>query len=226
MLTITKPSKRRTALVYIIRFILIIVGLSAIVYAGFGALDWYRTTHNPKPVILPEVINFTDNKPDETPPTEACENYQVLASQPRLIELPTLNRQGCVQRVGVDQNNAVAVPTNIHLAGWFTGSVLPGEKGVSLIVGHVLGRFNDAIFVDLKDIKIDDIIRIQFGDKSWKEFKVVSKDSYTIEQTAREQLRQLDGVESQLTLITCGGTWLPKDQTFDHRVVVRAKFQK
>lgn len=207
----------------VVRWLLVLVGAGLLIFAAYGLWDWSDATRNPNPVIEDVTVTHSVDKPDETKPTQACEDYQVPPSQPRRIEIQSLGVDGCIQKVGIDQNNAIAVPTNIHLAGWYTGSALPGDSGVSIVVGHVLGRYNDAIFDSLGTLKEGDTFRIQFGDMSWKEFEVVSTDDYSIERTATEQFRQLDGVESQLNLVTCGGTWLPDENTYDRRVIVRSK---
>lgn len=199
------------------------IGIALLLYAGVELWRWYGASHNPNPIITTEEITHSVDEPDETPPVEACAAYTVPATQPRQIEIPAIGVSGCIQRVGIDQNGAIAVPNNIHLAGWYTKSAVPGGEGVSLIDGHVLGRYNDAIFANLNSVQPGDTIRIQMGDLEWREFAVLSRDIYTIEQTASEQLRQVEDAEHQLTLITCGGNWLPAEQTYDQRIVVRSK---
>lgn len=204
-------------------WLLILLSIGLLSFAAYGLWDWSNTTRGPEPVIAEDTITHSTDRPDETQPTQACADYRVPPSQPRQIEIPDLQVSGCIQKVGIDQHNAIAVPPNIHLAGWYTDSVLPGEPGVSVVVGHVLGRYNDAIFAQLSTLSVGDVFRIQFGDMSWKEFEVLSTDDYSVEQTATEQFRQLDDVERQLTLVTCGGTWLPDEETYDRRVVVRSE---
>ena len=194
-----------------------------ICFGAWGAWQWWQATHNPNPTILNRTITHSTNEPDETKP-HCDDSYQVPANQPRKIEIPNLKKSGCIQRVGIDQNKAMAVPTNIHVAGWYVNSAVPGEQGVSVIDGHVSGRYEqNAIFANIKDLQKGDVIKVQLGNKSWREFSVVSVDSYSVEQTAKEQMKQLDGVERQLTLITCGGNFDTNSQQYDERVVVRAE---
>lgn len=202
---------------------LLIIGLGLVGYGAWGLWQRYSATHQQNVTIPSEIVTHSTDTPDETVPKDACDNYQVPATQPRKIEINAINVDGCIQRVGIDQNNAIAVPTNIHLAGWYTSSVLPGDAGNSIIDGHVLGRYDDAIFAHLAKLNQGDIIRIQFGDESWKEFKVVEVKSYTIAQAAVELNKQLDGVSNQLTLITCTGTYISQSKTYDQRAIVRAK---
>ena len=88
-----------------------------------------------------------------------------------------------------------------RVAGWYVDSVRPGESGVSLIDGHVSGRYSEALFTGLEKIKAGDLIRVQFGDKSWKEFKVVDKQLIVAKEAGVVMLKQVEDINKQLTLI-------------------------
>lgn len=208
--------------------LIVAVGCLAIGLIGYGLWGlWNRhqAVHDPTVTIPAETVTHSTGMPNETPPEHACSNYHVADSQPRKIEVPSVDISGCIQKVGVDQNNAIAVPTNIHLAGWYVGSALPGEKGVSIIDGHVLGRYQDAIFKALKDIKPGDIIRIQFGDHSWKEFETIDTNSYPVKESKDPLFAQHPTADRQLTLITCSGAFDAKTQSYDRRTIVRAVYK-
>lgn len=221
MLRVTLPKKRPRK-----QFKKIVVPLIAAVFivAGvWGYWDKYKTTHNPIPEIPSAVITNSTSRPDETPLSDVCENYEVADQDPRKIEIESANISGCIHKVGVDQHNNIAVPVNIHLAGWYVESVLPGEKGVSIIDGHVLGRYNDAIFTNLDQVKTGELVKIQFGDESWKEFEIVEIENYSVEEATEELFKTVEDAESQLTLITCGGDYDKDAQTYKERVFVRAR---
>lgn len=200
--------------------IIIIVAAGLLSFGALGMIFVHRETHQQKPVITATTITYSTDTPAETPPVEACEQYVVASNEPRMIEIPSVGVKGCIQRVGVDQHNAIAVPDNIHLAGWYTGSPVPGNDGVSIIDGHVLGRYNDAIFTQLHDLVDGQTIRIQYGDLSWKEFRVISSDSYQVNDVMPYLLEQV--ADQQLNLITCSGTFDGQARTYDERLVVRA----
>jgi len=202
-----------------------VVAISLIVYGGHQLWQRWHYTHNPHPTIAKTIVTHSTSTPDETPNKDTCDDFSVPAWQPRKVIIPSIGVNSCIERVGIDQNHAVAVPTSIYLAGWFTGSALPGQPGVSLIDGHVLGRYNDAIFKDLKNLRAGDTITIQLGDKSLKQFTVQTTSTYPVAQVPVEMLKQLPGVQNQLTLITCGGTFDPHTITYDHRVIVRASLE-
>lgn len=199
------------------------VGLLLLAYGAFGIWQQYQATHQTSVVIPTDPVAYSTDEPDETMPTEACRDYSVADALPRKITIDAIGVDACIQRVGLDQHNAIAVPTNIHLAGWFVDSPLPGEAGNSIIDGHVLGRFGDAVFVDLSSLQVNDIVSIQFGDYSEKKFRVIETQTYTVEQADTELFKQVEGIDRQLSLITCGGVFDTDAQTYDRRVIVRTE---
>ena len=212
----TRPKQK-----HVIRAFVLLLALSLIAYGVWGFWQRYQVTNNPHPVISTDIVTHSTDTPDETKPY-CDDSYVVPSDSPRKIEISSIGVDGCIQRVGIDQHKAMAVPSNIHVAGWFTASVAPGEPGLSIIDGHVLGQYNDAIFANLENLKKNETIRVQLGDMSWKEFTVESVDSYAASSTINEVYKPFDG-ERRLVLITCTGTYDAKNNSYDKRVVVRAK---
>src|SRR6266403_1231650 len=72
----------------------------------------------PTPAPPTHVVTVSTNQPGE----ESVAPYHSTATgaQPKYLRLPSIQAEGFVQAVGVDQHHQVAVPTNIRLAGWFT----------------------------------------------------------------------------------------------------------
>lgn len=194
----------------------------ALVIGGAAAL---RIAEPAPPVVdLPTttIVHSVDD-PDEAPTDSACAEHTAAPGEPRHIALPSLGAAGCVVNVGIDQHGRIAVPGNIHLAGWFVDSVAPGDRGNSILDGHVVGRNGDGIFARLSDLRAGDTVRVELGAGDVREFVVRTVDSYPVAETAAEQFRQLDGVERQLTLITCGGAYDADAGGYDQRVLVRAE---
>lgn len=202
--------------------VLAAVGLMG--YGGYGLLQWYQTTHAPVP---PQVLSATPiarstDAPSETKPDPNA-NYTVPADVPRRILLPSIQAEGFVQRVDVDQHAAVAVPNNVHMAGWYVNSVRPGQDGMSIIDGHVSGKYTEGIFKRLGQLKQGDSFTVEFGDKSTKQFQVVSTTSVSVPDATKELFTADKTIKQQLKLITCGGKFDAKTQQFDKRIIVSAK---
>lgn len=202
--------------------LLLIASLVLIGYGAYGFWQKHQATNQP-PAKVDEVVTHSTDKPDETP-VKTCDDFKTAANNPKKIVIPSVGVDGCIQRVGIDQNKAIAVPTNVNVAGWYVNSPVPGEKGVSIIDGHVQGRYSSAIFGKIKDLKAGETIKIILGDGTDRSFEVLSVKNYSVEETNKQQYAQLEGVERQLTLITCGGRYDSKSESYDKRVIVRAKY--
>ncbi len=201
--------------------LLLVVALALFVYGGLIFWERYQATHKKPATINQQAITDSTADPDESKPD--CDNYKTEASKPRKIMLPSINVDGCIMQVDIDQYGAVAVPNNIHLAGWYTNSPLPGEKGVSIIDGHASGKYNPGIFKKIEELKKGDNFTIEFGDKATKTFEVVDVQKLSVEQTTKKMYENIPGVENQLNLITCGGNFDSKTNQYDKRVLIISK---
>lgn len=197
------------------------VGLLCLLLAAIGFADYWRATGQDTSMPSTEIISVTADEPSEKNPGKVSDEYKVPADQPRVIALPSPGVEAYVQRVGIDQNNVMVAPNNIFFAGWYTGSVAPGEKGVSIINGHAGGRYENGIFRHLVNIKKGDVVRVQMGDSTWREFETVSKDIYSVEVSSKALFVDDPAIEHELHLITCDGVFNDRTQTYDKRLIVK-----
>ena len=209
---ILKSRKNIRTILIIISSLLLVIGLSQL-------FQHYQATNGAGD--LPDannVITKDTDVPEEKKPKDS--DYNVPANQPRRISLPTIDTEGLIQKVGINSNNAISVPSNIHFGGWYVESVTPGELGLSIIDGHVSGKYQDGIFKNLKDVKTGDTFSIEFGDLSRRNFEVVEVRTLPEAESAAFLLTKRDDIEQQLNLITCGGEFNKDKQTYNDRVVV------
>jgi hypothetical protein len=199
------------------------VGLGLICFGAYSFWNRHQTTHGPVTVVAKNIITSSSATPAEGP--VACSEYKTAPNQPRAVSLPSISATACLQELGIDQkHDAIAVPNNVNLAGWYIYSAVPGDEGVSIIDGHVSGRYAPGIFKNLAKVHMGDTVNIEFGDMSKRSFEVVSVDNYSVDQALSEQYKKLNGVDRQLTLITCGGNFDKSEQEYEERTIVRAKF--
>lgn len=196
---------------------LLAIALVVLALVAFGAYRIIRPDTLAPPKT--EVITHSTDTPEETKPDKKYE-WKGAPDDPKFIKLPTINTEGFIQNVGVDQNKQVAVPNNIHVAGWFKDSVKPGQKGLSIIDGHLNGRSNDGIFVNLEDLKKDDVYTVEFGNGSTKQFKITEVVTVATQEAASILFSQNPKATNQLNLITCGGNFDPNARLYDKRVIV------
>lgn len=176
---------------------------------------------------IPSIITYSVDTPSETPinTTENTFYWPGKDNDPKYITIPSINTDGYIINVGIDQNGAVAVPPNVHLAGWFIDSVRPGQKGLSIIDGHVDGTSTGGIFRHLNELNAGDKFTITMGNGKVLNYIIKQKHTVKTEDAANILFSKDSAIESQLNLITCGGTYLEDQRTYDHRVIVVAELE-
>jgi LPXTG-site transpeptidase (sortase) family protein len=168
-----------------------------------------------------KVITYSTSTPNES--KQEADNYawQGTAKEPKKITIPKISVNAFVQPMGVDQNKQVAVPTNVHLAGWFSRSVQPGERGLAIIDGHVTGRTAEGVFKNLDKLQPGDTFKVERGDGKVLSYKVVRTVTVPEPESANTLFSQDPKVTSQLNLITCS-KFDRASNHYENRVIVSA----
>lgn len=168
------------------------------------------------------VITYsTDNPSEERPGSDYA--WQGGPNDPKKIIIPAIGVDAFVQKVAVDQNKEVAVPNNLFVVGWFVDTVRPGQKGLSLIDGHVTGRSNDGIFKNLDKLQVGDGYYVELGDGTKLSYEVTGKKSAPTKESVSIMFSQDPKVASQLNLVTCGGKYDEKTRSYDQRLTILSK---
>ncbi|MCL2371587.1 class F sortase [Candidatus Saccharibacteria bacterium] len=182
---------------------------------------------NPLPLAAEEVS-------DDPIPEEEIINHCENASPQELcrISLPAigipsmkLSSLGTTQRNGRTQ---IDVPNSIYVAGWFNGSVRPGERGVTFISAHSSAA-RHAPFNDLHRLRPGEEIIVERGDGSNFHYQVAAISRLTIAD-ANVWIRSNLGARANanagnrniLYLMTCIGAWNLNENTMNERLLVRA----
>lgn len=191
-----------------------LAALGLISVAAIGLVQRFDATHGEAAPLDNHVVTTTGD-PDETPPDPACLK-DVPATQPKRISLPSIDVTGCMQRVGIDDAYRIATPSNLHVAGWFVDSPLPGTASgdVSIVVGHQTGRYVGGIFDHLGDVSDDDVLTIEMGDGSERTFRVIDVATHPAAETMPAVYADASATGATLALITCSG---PFDRASDQR---------
>lgn len=176
----------------------------------------------PATVNTDNVVVHSTNNPDEKKPAD---NFQWKGGpeDPKKIIIVPVGVDAYVQKVGVDQNKEVAAPSNLHMVGWFVDTVRPGQKGLSLIDGHVSGRKNDGVFKDLEKLNVGDQFLVQLGNDSEVKYRVMGKRSAPVKDSVSIMFSQNPKVSSQLNLVTCSGKYDERTHSYDERLTVMAE---
>ncbi|MFF5899693.1 class F sortase [Streptomyces argenteolus] len=115
-----------------------------------------------------------------------------------------------------------APPANdANLAGWFKNGATPGERGTSVVAGHVDTRTGPAVFLLLSTLKAGNTVDITREDGIVATFEVDSVETFSKADFPNERVYADQG-SAQLRLITCGGVYDKKKKDYEDNVVVFA----
>ncbi len=163
--------------------------------------------------VRQQVLSSTSAPVLTTPvPTE-------IVGDPIKLAIPKLNVDVDIEKVGLDPENRMAVPTNPLNTGWYDLGSKPGETGSAVIDGHVdLPGGAPSIFYNLKKLLPGDEIIVTSVDKT-RIFRVTSVEVFP---DASFPIDKVFGAtdEKRLNLITCNGVFDRQNKNYIDRLVV------
>lgn len=139
------------------------------------------------------------------------------------IRIPSIRVDAPVMPVGLDAQGWVGAPPpeDPNLAGWFTGSVSPGEKGTSVVVGHVDNKQGPAVFYGLGALQKGSRVDVLRKDGRTAVFEVYGVEVFAKNSFPSDRVYGSKGT-AELRVITCGGGF-SKQNGYDGNVVVFAR---
>lgn len=154
---------------------------------------------------------------------------RAMASQPELkpgfgpimptrLRVPAAGIDADVDEIGV-RNGNTDVPDNIWNVGWLTTSPRPGDVGNSVLDGHKDSVRGTAVFWNLHQLKPGDLIYVSDASGAELAFEVTQIQSYDLVSAPYSSIFGPTS-ERQLNLITCDGTFIPEQHSYDKRLVV------
>ncbi|KPC72039.1 hypothetical protein ADL35_33030 [Streptomyces sp. NRRL WC-3753] len=188
------------------------------------AVVTYGVASTPKPAPGPAAAA---SSPSRAPATSATDVSPLGASPPTRIVIERLDIEAAVLRLGLKRDGTVAVPRpeQARKAGWYDGSATPGQRGASVVLGHVDsarlpgGR---AVFYRLGQARPGDRVEVTRADGITARFAVDR-----VMEVAKERFPTVavygPTSTAQLRLITCGGTY-SDSSGYDSNVIVFAHY--
>ena len=149
------------------------------------------------------------------------------ASAPATLSIPSIGVRTDLLHLGLEENGSLKVPQdtgNGAPASWYNGSPTPGERGPSVMLGHVnaLGG-NKGVFAELRRLTPGAEIDVLRTDGSIAVFTVERGALYSKSDfPTLEVYGNTPGAE--LRLITCDG-YDPATGLFDDNYVIYAKLK-
>ncbi|GAA2516016.1 sortase domain-containing protein [Streptomyces gobitricini] len=112
------------------------------------------------------------------------------------------------------------MPTDADHAGWYTGSVTPGERGNAILAAHLDSTTGPAAFYSLGALRKGDHITVQRRDGRQAVFTITTMNVYD-KKAFPSQTVYGPTTLPQLTLITCA-EWDKEAKTYRANLVITA----
>ncbi|MEU6996829.1 class F sortase [Nonomuraea sp. NPDC046570] len=153
---------------------------------------------------------------------DMAQEKKPAAVVPQSIDIPAIDLEAPLMKLGMTEDGGVELPPyeKPKMAGWYKHSAVPGDKGASVIIGHVDTKTAPAVFYKLKQLRKGQVVKVERSDGKTAEYKVdsveqVHKDSFP---TTRVY------IEDGLKLVTCGGRFdYAKHEYVDNVIVYASK---
>jgi sortase (surface protein transpeptidase) len=128
------------------------------------------------------------------------------AAPPRRIRIPAIGVWARVVPLRREPDGTMQTPQNFDETGWYQPGSEPGERGPSVIAGHIDSTGGPAVFYRLKELRRGDLIRIGRTDGSVVRFRVEGTERWP---KAAFPTRRVFGRTrlAALRLVTCSGNF-------------------
>jgi Sortase domain len=171
-----------------------------------------------------------ENPPTGSPPVPSptVAHQGLIAASPqrqyappvRLI-IPSIGVDTAVERVGLRPDGTLQQPSGWHIAGWYTGSVRPGDVGPSIIIGHVDSVHGPAVFFRLRGLRRGQVVVVQGSDGRPVTFVVDTAAAYAKTNLPTNAVYGATSVP-ELRLVTCTGDFDYNARSYVDNLVVSA----
>lgn len=127
--------------------------------------------------------------------------------------------------LGKHDDGSLEVPESADIAGWWTGGANPGERGASVIVGHVDSRDGPGAFFGLSDVAAGERLTIMRADGSSVHFRVGRVETHPKDAFPTEAVYGHTDAPT-LRLVTCAGPFDPAARSYEDNVIVFADLEE
>jgi LPXTG-site transpeptidase (sortase) family protein len=188
---------------------------------GCGGAFTYATYFKPAQPEPPKLAKANVSSVKKTPKEKL--SYDVPTNNPRNLIIDKLGIEANVEPMGILQNGALEAPKTAWDVGWYKLSALPGsDENALLIDGHVNDALNSpGVFYHIDTLQAGDQMKIERGDRQVFTYRVVKVDQLPLEKVDMAgMLKSISVGKEGLNLITCGGIYDYKRQTYNDRILV------
>lgn len=143
-------------------------------------------------------------------------------SVPTSIAIPAIHVRSDLIKLGLNDDRTVEVPQpgpDYNKAGWYENSPAPGERGPSVILGHIdSAKDGPSVFFRLGGLRKGDQVKVTRKDHSTAIFTIDHVGEYAKSHFPTKKVYG-NTKRAALRLITCGGTFNHAKQSYADNIV-------
>jgi sortase (surface protein transpeptidase) len=110
------------------------------------------------------------------------------AGLPVRLEIPAIGVDAAIEHVGINSLNQIDVPKIAANVAWFDRSALPGQRGNSVISGHLDTATAPAVFYELRKLIAGDEMVVTYANNDRYVFVVSAKQRYYFDEAPMDQI--------------------------------------
>jgi len=155
------------------------------------------------------------------PPLPPMTGAATARTVPVSLDIPAIGVHTPLVRLHLGGTGELVPPADFDLAGWYAEGPAPGQPGPAVLAGHVDSVAGPAVFYRLAELAPGDAVLVHRADGSTVRYRVAGTVRYP---KARfpTGLVYAPVPDTELRLITCGGTFDPARRSYRDDIVVSA----
>lgn len=179
------------------------------------------------PLLAPlQFLQMPEAPVDTTPTASAARVVRVdqpaPAARPVGLSVPSVGiAQSGLVDLGLDAAGRLEAPEDFGRVGWFSSGVAPGDAGPAVLVGHVDSWMGPAVFFRVRELVPGAEVLVPRADGTTVRFVVDAVEQYAKDTFPAERVYGATA-DSQLRLITCGGSFDRSAGSYRDNIVVYA----
>lgn len=157
------------------------------------------------------------------PPATGAADSALARSKPVRLLIPEISVDAPFTDLAIGDKGQLQPPPagDTNLVGWYAKGVSPGEKGTSIIAGHVDTKTSPAVFARLDQLDKGDKFQVERADGGKATFVVDSLETFAKDEFPSERVYG-DADRPEVRLITCAGDYDRKAKDYTDNLVVFA----
>ncbi|MEU4982948.1 class F sortase [Streptomyces sp. NPDC021969] len=157
------------------------------------------------------------------PPATGAADSALPRSKPVRLLIPEISVDAPFTDLAIGDKGQLQPPPagDTNLVGWYAKGASPGEKGTSIIAGHVDTKTSAAVFARLDQLDKGDKFQVRRADGRKATFVVDSLETFAKDEFPSDRVYG-DADRPEVRLITCAGDYDHKVKDYTDNLVVFA----